>query len=266
MGVVTSVPVSHATPAAAYANNVSRKDYQDISRDLIGLPSSSHRNNPLPGVDVLIGGGWGEGTGSDRGQGDNFQKGNKYLHQDDLRRVSVDGDGQYIVAQRESGKSGNEELMSAAQRAADEDYRLLGFYGVKGGHLPFQTADGRFNPTFDAKGTEKYSDADIYENPTLAQMTRAALVKLEQAIEGFWLMIEAGDVDWANHANNLDNSIGAVLSGEAAFDVVMDWIEENNAWSYTAVIVTSDHGHYLVLDDVKWIADAGNRDRKQNEN
>ncbi len=57
IGVVTSVPVSHATPAATYANNVSRGDYQDISRDLVGLPSSSHRSNPLPGVDVLIGGG-----------------------------------------------------------------------------------------------------------------------------------------------------------------------------------------------------------------
>ena len=60
VGVVTNVPVSHATPAAAYANNVSRKDYQDLSRDLLGLPSSSHRLTPLAGVDVLIGGGWGE--------------------------------------------------------------------------------------------------------------------------------------------------------------------------------------------------------------
>ena len=74
-------------------------------------------------------------------------------------------------------------------------------------------------------------------------MTRAALLVLEQAIDGFWLTIEAGDVDWANHANNLDNSIGAVLSGDEAFRVVMDWIEENNAWSYTAVIVTADHGN-----------------------
>ena len=32
VGVVTSVPISHATPAAAYANNVSRDDYQDLTR------------------------------------------------------------------------------------------------------------------------------------------------------------------------------------------------------------------------------------------
>ncbi|TWU57963.1 alkaline phosphatase [Rubripirellula reticaptiva] len=253
VGIVTSVPVSHATPAAAYANNVARGDYQDISRDLIGLPSSAHRNKPLPGVDVLIGGGWGEGVDKDSTQGDNFATGNKYLHQDDLRRVNIDHGGPYVVAQRTKGKRGRENLMAAAQQAADDGSRLLGYFGGQGGHLPFQTADGNFDPTFDAKGTEKYSRADIDENPTLADMTEAALLVLEQSIEGFWLLIEAGDVDWANHANNLDNAIGAVASGDAAFRSVMNWIDENNAADFTAVIVTSDHGHYLVIDDIERI-------------
>jgi len=42
VGVATSVPISHATPAATYAHNVTRYDYQDVSRDLLGLPSVSH--------------------------------------------------------------------------------------------------------------------------------------------------------------------------------------------------------------------------------
>ncbi len=256
VGIVTSVPLSHATPAAAYSNNVSRKDYQDISRDLLGLPSSAHRRRPLPGVDVLIGGGWGEHAKQDKQQGDNFLPGNKYLHQQDIQRVDVRQGGDYIVVQRSSGKPGN-RLLDAARRAADEDHRLLGFFGTKGGHLPFQTADGGFNPTVDVKGVEKYTAADLEENPSLAEMTKAALLVLEQSIDGFWLMIEAGEVDWANHANNIDNSIGAVLSGEAAFDVVMDWIDENNASSYTAVIVTADHGHYLVIDDPSTLIQAG---------
>ena len=88
-------------------------------------------------------------------------------------------------------------------------------------------------------------------------MTEAALLVLEQSIDGFWLMIEAGDVDWANHANNLDNSIGAVLSGEQAFVKVMEWVDENDVWDQTAVIVTADHGHYLVIDAPDTIAAAG---------
>lgn len=258
IGVVTSVPVSHATPAAAYANNVTRKDYQDLSRDMLGLPSSSHRRTPLPGVDVLIGGGWGEGSASDKVQGQNFMSGNTYLHQDDIAKVDTQNGGRYVVAQRTGGQSGRQVLMSAADQAVKDQKRLLGYFGVRGGHLPFQTADGKYNPTFDAKGSERYTPGDVSENPTLADMTEAALRVLERSIDGFWLMVEAGDVDWANHANNLDNSIGAVFSGESAFEVVMDWIDENKAADYTAVIVTSDHGHYLVIDDVQRIIDAGN--------
>jgi alkaline phosphatase len=141
---------------------------------------------------------------------------------------------------------------------------LLGLFGVKGGHLPFQTADGDFVPTFDVRGAEKYSEADVSENPTVGDMTTAALRVLstpvepdESGIAPFWLMVEAGDVDWANHANNLDNSIGAVLSGEAAFESVTKWVEANDAWDDTLVVVTADHGHFLVLKDTAAIAEAG---------
>ena len=61
-------------------------------------------------------------------------------------------------------------------------------------------------------------------------------------------MLEAGDVDWANHRNNLDASVGAVLSGDAAVKTVTDWVEQHSNWDDTVVIVTADHGHYLVLD------------------
>ena len=262
IGLVTSVPVTHATPACAYANNVTRKDYQDIGRDLIGLPSAAHRNKPLQGVDVLLGGGWGETKDTDTTQGDNFLPGNPYLHEEDIRRVDVKNGGKYVVAQRTAGKSGKDHLMESAMKAIDDDQRLLGFFGTKGGHLPYQTADGKYNPTIDNKEEkEEYTAADLNENPTLAEMTRAALLVLEQAVDGFWLLVEAGDVDWANHANNADNAIGSVFSGDDAFRVVMDWVDENDAWEYTAVIVTADHGHYLVIEDANRFVEAGKHAR-----
>lgn len=248
VGVVTSVPISHATPAAAYANNVSRNDYQDITRDLLGLPSSSHRT-PLAGADVVLGAGWGVYKESDAGQGANYVPGNLYADLEDLRRSDVQEGGRYIVAQRTSGQDGSRLLRNAARQAAENQSRLLGFFGTNQAHLPFRTADGHYDPTLDAKGTEVYDPADINENPTLADMTEAALQVLETGEQGFWLMIEAGDVDWANHANNIDNSIGAVLSGDEAFTATVAWIDENNAWDETALIVTSDHGHHFVIRD-----------------
>ena len=98
-----------------------------------------------------------------------------------------------------------------------------------------------------------YTAADIDENPTLADMTRAALDVL--ASRGpFWLMVEAGDVDWASHANNIDTAIGAVKSGDAAFWAVVKWVERNGGWDDTAVIVTADHGHMFVLDEAELFA------------
>lgn len=258
VGVVTSVPVSHATPAAAYANNVTRNDYQDITRDLVGLPSAAHRDAPLPGVDVLIGCGWGETARSASAQGTNFLPGNKYFHEDDLRRVDARHGGDFVVATRTPGRNGAKVLADATRQAVRQGRRLLGFFGTDGGHLPYQTADGGYDPTIDVKGKEDYDAADVDENPTLAEMTEAALAALEPSEEGFWLLIEAGDVDWANHANNLDSSIGAVLSGEAAFDTVTDWVENQpSGWDHTAVIVTADHGHYLEITDMEAIAEAG---------
>ena len=271
VGVVTSVPVSHATIGGAYANNVTRKDYQDIARDLVGLPSSSHRREPLDGLDVLLGGGWGETKEADTIQGDNYLPGNSYFHEEDLQRCKIENGGRYTVAERTTGMSGRDVLMAATEKASAQNTRLLGLFGVKGGHLPFQTADGGFNPTLDVRGAEKYSQADVEENPTLADLTRAALRILHRKDSRFWLMIEAGDVDWANHSNNLDNSIGAVFSGEDAFTAVINWATESNLWNETALIVTSDHGHYFVIDDPSMIANASRsrehpKDAKQIKN
>ncbi len=251
IGVVTSVPICHATPACAYAHNVSRNDYQDISRDLLGLKSASHRTQPLEGVDVLIGAGWGENNADDRKkQGNNYEPGNPHLTESDLKKIDVESGGRYVVATRTAKQNGAEVLQRAADRAAENGQRLFGFFGVDGGHLPYQTADGDFNPTRGMSKGERYTENDISENPTLAQMTSAALQVLEKNETGFWLMVEAGDVDWANHNNNIDDAIGAVLSGEAAFDVVIEWVEENSNWDETAVIVTADHGHMLVIKDL----------------
>ncbi len=250
VGTVTSVPIPHATPAAAYAVNVSRDDYQDIARDMLGLPSVSHRSKPYPGLDVVLGAGFGDATENGAGQGANFIPGNRFLADVDRDAVDVANGGphaRYVVAQRTSGETGTSVLAQAAEKAVQGGHRLLGFFGGINGHLPFRTANGDYRPVASIKGPEIYTEADIVENPTLKEMTEAAISVLEQRPEGFWLMVEAGDVDWANHANNVDNSIGAVLSGDAAIQSIFDWIERNNAWDESLVIVTADHGHYLHL-------------------
>ena len=267
VGAVSSVPISHATPAAAYAHNVTRQDYQDLTRDMIGLPSIQHPNHPLPGMDVVIGGGFGTEKPTGKDQGANFVSGNIYLTEADLMAVDVKNGGKYVTAIRTAGESGAQVLAAAVAHANSGNHRLLGFFGVGqyNGHLPFETADGKYDPAPGVgKTAEVYSSADISENPTLQQMTEAAIQVLAAGnSKKFWLMVEAGDVDWANHDDNIDCSIGAVNSGDKAVKAITDWVEQNSNWKESLLIVTADHGHMWNLLDPSLLVKAGSPSNEQ---
>jgi alkaline phosphatase len=261
IGVVTSVPISHATPACAYAHNVHRDDFQDLTRDLLGIPPlpNSPPRRPQLGVDVLIGGGYRDDEpNAEKGrekQGNNFEAGNKWITADDLHNIDERNGGKYVVAARTAGVDGAVYLAAQARRAARAGKRLFGFYGIDAGnaeyngHIPYQTADGKGDPAIGFKvKPERSENSDRNENPTLADMTAAALIVLETNPKGFWLMVEAGDVDWANHDNNIDNAIGAVNSGDAAVRIVTNWVEKNGGWEKSLLIVTADHGHYFIVE------------------
>ena len=110
---------------------------------------------------------------------------------------------------------------------------------------PAKANFGRLN------GTPRRPDRTT--NP--CQMTDAALTVLgAKPDQPFALFIEAGDVDFALHANNLDNAIGAIYSGEEAVRTVIRWVESHSNWDDSVLIVSSDHGHYLVVDDPQALA------------
>ena len=133
IGVVTSVPISHATPACAYSHNVHRDDYQDLTRDLLGLPSIAHPDEPLPGVDVLIGAGWGVHVKDRLAQGKNFVPGNKYLTADDLAAIDAETWRPLSSSsQRTQGESGAKlACCGRATRPSIDKLRLFGFFGDK---------------------------------------------------------------------------------------------------------------------------------------
>ena len=269
VGVVTSVPIPHATPACAYANNVGRDDYQDIARDMLGVRSVSHKAEPLPGMDVVIGCGIGVGDPDDRDdQGANYEAPLKYIAISTLQSIDSDRGGRYRIAARTQGRKGAEVLAEGARAAIVGKQRFLGWFGTREGNLPFATADGQHDPVVVSDqgrtrlidlGTQSgrglkysqpihYTPADFEENPTLSEMAVAALDVLAAKEKPFWLMVEAGDVDWASHGNDIDAAIGAVASGDAAFRAIVSWVESHGGWDDTAMIVTSDHGHMFVLE------------------
>jgi alkaline phosphatase len=90
---------------------------------------------------------------------------------------------------------------------------------------------------------------EVAENPTLKDLTNAALEVLSKDKDGFWLMVEGGDIDWACHDDNIDNLIGTMNDFDKAVQAVIDWINNNGGWQKNVLIVTADHDHYLTLND-----------------
>jgi alkaline phosphatase len=110
-----------------------------------------------------------------------------------------------------------------------EMLRLAGLFGGTEGNLEYRLADGSGHNS---------------ENPTLAEMTEAALEVLGRDEDGFVLLVEGGAIDWAAHANNMNKLLGEVTGFNQSVQSVIDWVENpgnDSTWDNTLVIVTADH-------------------------
>jgi alkaline phosphatase len=84
---------------------------------------------------------------------------------------------------------------------------------------------------------------DVRGEPTISDMTKAAITRLSRNPNGYVLMIEGGRVDHGLHAGDAQRALGdAVALDEAiAQAVAMTNPEE------TLIIVTADHSHTLAM-------------------
>jgi alkaline phosphatase len=84
-------------------------------------------------------------------------------------------------------------------------------------------------------------------DPPLHELTVKALEILSRDEDGFFLMVEGSQIDWAGHENHHEWLVGETLDFDRAVGVVMDFAQENGR---TLVVVTADHetGGYAVLD------------------
>jgi alkaline phosphatase len=84
------------------------------------------------------------------------------------------------------------------------------------------------------------------ENPLLRDATLAALKVLSQHKEGFFLMVEQGDIDSANHAKDYRRMIGTIWDLDLAVETAVNFVNQEGDdidWANTLLIVTSDHGN-----------------------
>lgn len=76
--------------------------------------------------------------------------------------------------------------------------------------------------------------------PSLAEMTEKALQILSKNKNGFFLMVEGSQIDWASHANDPVGVVSEVLAFDKAVKVALDFAKSRDD---TAVIIASDHNN-----------------------
>jgi alkaline phosphatase len=75
-------------------------------------------------------------------------------------------------------------------------------------------------------------------SPSLAEMTQKAIDILSQNPNGFFLMVEGGQIDWESHANDATDTITDTVGFDEAVAVGLAYA---STVSNTLVIVTADH-------------------------
>ena len=224
-GVITTVEWSDATPAAlGGAHNVNRNNHAQIANEMLGGGW----------LDVIMGGG-----------NPDFDNNGRPLPPGMKRDYQWVGGNDTWTALKQ-GKRGWKLIESKAD-----------FEALTSGPTPPKVVgtaqvaktlqEQRGNLTADlmthlVTPHERPFEIPFNQNvPSLATMTKAAIHCLDGNPKGFYLMIEGGAVDWANHANQPERMIEEQVDFVKAVEAVVDWVDKHGNWDDTLLILTADH-------------------------
>jgi len=111
-------------------------------------------------------------------------------------------------------------------------------------------------PEFRNLGTPEKAAALLYpvhppyaaeREVSLEEMVQKAIQILSQDKDGFFLMVEGSQIDWAGHKSDGTNVVSEVVDFDNAVGAGLDFAKENGE---TLILITADHetGGFAVLD------------------
>lgn len=215
-GIVSTARITHATPAATYAESASR-DWED---------DTSVRGDCLDIASQLVA--WPEGDGFEVAMGG----GRRHFLSKEM------GDPEDGTGARGDGR----DLASEWAAKSDDHIAIVNQNG-------FDTTDfdsdvkvlGLFEPSHMNYELDRAEDAG--GEPSLEALTRAAITRLSRNEDGYLLMVEGGRIDHGHHAGNAIRALEDTDAFDNAVAAALDMTSAND----TLVIVTADHSHTLTL-------------------
>ncbi|XP_069177818.1 alkaline phosphatase, tissue-nonspecific isozyme [Procambarus clarkii] len=223
-GIVTVTRVTHASPAGAFAHTAERHwesdtdvyyDYvdtelcDDIAEQLVLGDSGSK-------IKVILGGGRQKLTPQAREDPEGGKSGKrrdgKDLIQTWLDHKALLGNASYVW--------NRDDLL--AVDTGSTDY-LMGLFDWS--HMAY---------VVDQEAS----------NPSLAEMTGAAIQVLQRDDNGYFLFVEGGNIDLAHHLNQHRSALEEALEFEKAIELAVSMTDPQD----TLIVVTADHSQPMVIN------------------
>lgn len=210
-GLVSDTRLTHATPAAFAAHQPHRSMENEIAVDMLNA-----------GPDVMLSGGlryWIPQEANDKDSA--VYKELAQMTQGSVKIKSKRKDERNLL--KEAQEKGYDLAFNRSQMEAAQG-KVLGLFAYSA--MP----DG-IKVTHSLNSPERTI-------PTLKEMSAKALQVLSKNDKGFFLMIEAGMIDWAAHYNDTGLMLHEMMRLNETVEYVLDWAENRDD---TLVIVTADH-------------------------
>lgn len=200
IGIVTTSELQDATPAAVAAHTRRRADKAEITGMLFDVTP-----------EVILGGGSAyflpqSTPGSKRKDDQDFIK----KFQDSGYTLATDKAG----LERASGTNGG---------------KILGLFST-----------GNMDTTLDREFLRKGTVEKFPNQPGLEEMTRVAIDQLSKNQEGFFLMVEAANIDKMSHPLDWERAVVDTIEFDKAVGAAMEFARANPD---TLIVATGDHTH-----------------------
>lgn len=212
VGLVSDTRITHATPAAFAAHQQHRSLENEIAAEMLET-----------GVDVMLSGGirhWlPQGVNE---EGSAVREALLAQTGGTIKLKSKRKDERNLL--QEAAAAGYDLSFNRTDLASSTGDKVLGLYAYSGMN------DGIAN-------TRANADENRVQ-PNLTEMTKKALSVLEKDEDGFFLMVEGGQIDWAAHNNDAGTMLHEMIKFSDAIDSVLAWMEGRND---TLLVISADH-------------------------
>jgi alkaline phosphatase len=246
-GVVSSVPMLHATPAAFITHANNRHSVEQLQR-------SFKQVNPTLASGICVASGKPDSVTLGSMKNGALSSQWTFLYQQDV----VKAEHFYYPIEEFDPDNGDHVLVCLGGDYSESQMDSLPLRGVDSTYSnrwcsrgtvvkdPEHGTPVRVEPNSEL--CKNYNPEELTQIPHISNNVKAALDFLGKASGGFFLMYEQGDIDKSAHGNQMDDMLGQMLDMDDSVRVILDWIYAHGGWEKNALYVTADHDHYLTLE------------------